>query len=179
MPPKKGHRLSVDSHRRAKRKGAREQKGSKNRTHHRLWGDESVFPPRLASRPRPGRFHSLRPLEKAQVPRPAAAPQAPRRRPRRLLHRRVTAKPPLPPLCLPRYNLPRPSLQPRPLAPPAPRCKSCQWSRAPSPTALRRPRPPTPLRRPRRGCSLARPHSAQRRPPCEAPRPPCSDATPT
>ena len=135
MPPKKGHRLGVDSHRRAKRKGAREQKGSKNRTHHRLWGDGSVFPPRLASRPRSDRSRSLRSLDEAQAPPPAAAPQVPRRRPRRLRHHRVVAKPPPPPLYLMRCNLPRPapSLPRRPAASHVygpeprrqPRCSDC------------------------------------------------------
>jgi hypothetical protein len=102
----------------------------------------------------------------------------PRCRSRRLLHRRVTAKPPPQPQRLPRRSLPRPSLPLHPLAPPAPRCKSCPWPRAPSPTVLR-------VRDPRRPCvgrggaALSLGRSALRCPPCAAPLPPCSRTTPT
>ena len=132
MPPKKRPNLSEFSHRRASKANAKRVRLQRNVDGgvSPWWGP--FFPLFLASRPRPDRFRRLRPRPRgeARAPPRTPAPQVPRRRPRRLLHRRVTAKPPPPPLRLPRRNLPRPTLRSAPSLPRRP-AASRVWSPEP------------------------------------------------
>ena len=98
MPRKKRKRVSEKSDRRARDKDAA---STKARRHVRTI-DRGVrgrfFPPRLASRPRPDRFRSLRPLEEAQAPPPTLEAKDSMRTPRqrlRLLQRQRQRPPAL------------------------------------------------------------------------------------
>ena len=155
MPPKKIPALSAESIRQAQRKGAASKKARPDRFRVALPHGPALTDSAVCTS---GKSTSAAPVAGAP-PSPTSSTSRSRRRRRRpsAFHGATFRGP----------------VQFRPLAP---RCKSCPWPRAPSRTALQRPRPPTLLRRPRRGCSLARPcdaHRAKRPCPPAAARPRC------
>ena len=160
----------MDSHRRAKPNGAASKKARRNVRTIDCGVRGRFFPPRLASRPRPDRFRSLRPLEEAQAPDPggsaAGALPSPTSSTSSSSDGKAAAAAPLPSAVQPS--------EAQPAAPPAaPRCKLCPWPRVPPPIALG-------VRDPQRPCvgqegaalslGLARPSDAPRaKRPCPPP----------